>query len=748
MDIRGIIFGTLMAACTAGAFPAHAALVPPNFFDQVPEVGAGQAGVEADHLEYNQFTDVITASGNVTVTYAGYFARGDRLVFNQSTRDLELVGNVYIVDPGGIEYSADSISVTGGLKRAMLNSMVMETPDGTRITAARTDKQAGGVTVMDDVAYTPCGACVDEHGHRIGWRVRTQRITYNSEAGYVDIEQPILEVLGVPIAWFPWLRLPDPADLRPTGFQFPSYQYNDDIGIKLNVPYYQALNRDMNFLLTPSLIQKQGVLLGARFNHNVGDWGAYNVRGHWIHQFDPASFAGEVGNLDERWSIQTSGRFTPTENWTTGWSYMRFSDRDFVGTYMIGHSATNQVYANYLDDKTYFDIRAQEFLELGNVTQAKQDKQGVNLPVSEFAHTEDLGEAGQVTVSAELRNVQRAADHTRTANGLTYAHGYKGNKVHGTAEASWQKQWIAPGGIAFEPTIGLRFDAASYDGASALNPTASTLYTATPFAALDVRYPWQASGNGVTHVVEPIAQVVYHGNSTSTVGITNDDAQSFIFDDTQVFSYNRFSGSDRQETGLRANVGGHYMVDFENGTYIDFAAGQSFHLAGTNAFAQPDQTHIDKRTAFAGGKSEFVAGVNGRLAPWIDFGAKAAFDPTNGQLTRTSARAGFSHEGWSVNADYAYVAPNAAIGATKAQQDIGGSISIPVWEYWTANAFTEYDLTASQFMDYGAGLTYDDGYVVAGANVSSSGPLSFDPGAWSYKLSFKLKTADGSAFGL
>ena len=65
-----------------------------------------------------------------------------------------------------------------------------------------------------------------------------------------------------------------------------------------------------------------------------------------------------------------------------------------------------------------------------------------------------------------------------------------------------------------------------------------------------------------SHLFEPIAQLVYRGSSTTVPGITNDNAQSFVFDDTNLFSYNRFSGTDRQETGLRANIGGRYHGQF------------------------------------------------------------------------------------------------------------------------------------------------------------------------------------------
>ena len=146
---------------------------------------------------------------------------------------------------------------------------------------------------------------------------------------------------------------------------------------------------------------------------------------------------------------------------------------------------------------------------------------------------------------------------------MPYIFAYRETKYHGTAEASWQKQFITPGGFTVTPFAGIRVDGADYNGGSALLPGEVSLLTATPIAALDVRWPLIAFNNGNSHLFEPIAQIVYRGSTETLPGITNDNAQSFVLDDTNIFSYNRFSGTDRQETGLRANVGGRYQGNFD-----------------------------------------------------------------------------------------------------------------------------------------------------------------------------------------
>src|SRR5690606_18851599 len=146
-----------------------------------------------------------------------------------------------------------------------------------------------------------------------------------------------------------------------------------------------------------------------------------------------------------------------------------------------------------------------------------------------------------------------------------YEFAYEEHKVHAAVEASWQNQYVLPGGLLATPYLGLRGDAAWYDGSSVLKPGEVSLLEATPIAAIDVRWPLIAVDGYDSHLFEPIAQLVYRGSDTTLVGITNDDAQSFVFDDTNLFSYNRFSGSDRQEMGLRVNIGGRYLANFGDG---------------------------------------------------------------------------------------------------------------------------------------------------------------------------------------
>ncbi len=741
----GVVFAG-MALSAATGLPAHAAsLLPANFFDRIPETQSGQAGVEADELNFNSSTGIITAAGNVGLSYVGYYATSDRMIFNQRTRELVLEGNVQIVDPEGVEYTADTVTVNNGFKDAVLNAMVMTTPDGAMVTGSQTRKVRGEVTTIDDGTYAPCGTCIDEKGRRIGWRVRTEKIVQNSKDRYTDLNQPVLEILGFPIAWLPWIRLPDLTQEDGSGFRTPSTAYSEKIGVKASLPYYNSIGNGMGLLLTPSLISEQGLLVGTEFSHSINGFGSYSIAAHGIYQLDPGAFNPGFGDTDFRGAIQTSGTFTPAPRWEAGWSYTAFTDPAFLTDYLIDTSnpAVNEAYVSYLSPQTFGDARVQEFKLLGEVSQAAQDQQAALLPKLRIDHVEDLGSAGTVHASGDFIGVARAADKV-SSNAIAYRLGTEEQKTHGTGEVDWSKQFVF-GPTVITPMAGLRLDYASYDGASALQPGAQTLFSAAPIAAVDVRVPFAAYDGVSSYLIEPVAQVYYRGGDTAP-GITNDNAQSFTFDEANLFSYNKFSGTDRQETGLRANLGVHYLANFADGSYIDAVAGQSYHLAGPNGLGTGDAVNAGVGAGISGNTSDIVAGVRAGMGP-VTISARARYDVAANEIAAAATRASYSKDGWSATVDYSYMAPDPARGYTKVQQDVGGSIGVPIADYWRATAGAGWDITAGNMINYSAGLVYDDGYFEAGINATSSGPLIYDPDTFTYKLTFKLKGPDGSAFG-
>lgn len=745
---RRLAVASALIALTLGSGAYGQGLVPPDFFN-APVDPAAPAAVEANTLTFDSGTNVITATGDVVLSQGGYTVTGQNLVYDRSRNALKFVGGVTVRDPSGNLAEMTDLDVTGGMKQAFVNALTITTYDGARITADSVDYDAALRTLLEKATYAPCGDCIDVAGRRVGWSVNTSRITYNAEDGSLYLEQPTLSVLGMPVAWLPYLWLPDTSDSALANVRTPSYSYSEQTGHTLEVPYTAYSSRWTDIILTPTFMTRQGFLLGAEWVQRF-DAGSFQIKASGLYQFDKSAFTFTEAQRDWRGAVQTSGEFTPIEDWKVGWSYVAFTDAAYLPDYRLttAKSSVNQVYATHVTADTYIDARVQQFNQLGNVTAASQAQQGANLPVVRFEHIEDLGPGnGRIEVSARLLGVRREIDATSTVNGVPYIWGYAGNKQHLSLQAGWQTQWIGGGGFVATPYLGGRADVAYYDGASPLLPSATTLWSATPIAAMDVRFPLAAGDGSTTHLVEPIAQLAYRGSDTTTVGITNDDAQSFVFDDTNLFSYNRFSGSDRQETGLRATVGGRYQANFADGGYVELIAGQSFHLAGANAFATPGQANTAVGAGMSATASYAVLGAYGSFTPGVKFGGKLQVDSAKMQVARAGLGASYTQGGFNASLGYTYLAANTGQGMLSPQHEIGAEVTVPVAEYWSIRGNTYWDIAANSWLQVGGGVVYDDGYVVIGANATRTGPTHTSPNETRLTATFRLRAPAGFDVG-
>jgi LPS-assembly protein len=735
--------------------PAFAQFLPVDFLADLPEPGSA-AQVEADLLGYDQGADVISAEGRVEMHYAGYTVQCDDLRYEQQSGALVCVGHVEIRDKSGTVYRADRFEVTKGMKSAVLRALTLTTSSGAIISAkdVRFSKELG--TILEEATYSPCGLCIDAKGHRIGWQVLAVRMVQDEKTKTVSFDQPRLELLGIPMAWLPFLQVPDPSDPRQTGLQLPTIDHAEEIGVRVTAPFFIGLGRDTDVLLSPALMSRQGLLMGAKWRQRF-DTGSFTLRGWGVKQADPGAFAGKLGDRDLRWAWRSTGEFRLGNDWSAGWGYTGFSDHAFLGDYALdANDATiNNIHATELSRDSMADIRLEDYQRLGEVSDSAQQAEADVLPNARGSTEIDLGENGRFRLSGVLQNVKRGALESALIGGVPYVLGYEGDKLHGTAEATWQKQMILPGGVVATPMAGLRLDGTQYDqgkgtdaGLGAGEPDSATLFAATPLAAIDIRWPLMMKGPDLSSILfEPIGQLVYRGTDVSAPGVTNDNAHSFVLDDTNLFSTNRFSGTDRQDTGLRANVGFRAYTTLGAAGWLEATAGQSFQLAGTDSVATADPMQIDKRSDVIDGASPIILAVRGSPGFGLTLAGKTAMRTgDDAGIGRTTLGASYDADGYSLGANYVYLPKSLLSGVIEDSTVLTVNAASPLpLDYWRLSGSVSWDLVKGDWLLTTADLSYDDGFVVFSGFASATGPANSNPDKIVLGAKIKLKGPDGDA---
>jgi LPS-assembly protein len=753
--LLGGIACLVLAGLMAGSGTAHAqGLVPDNFFSE-PVDPAAPTQIEAEELVFDTVADVITARGDVVLRVGSYTVTGEQLVYRRESGEMDVVGNATVTDAAGNVTRSPTMALTGNMRRAVLNAMTITAYDGSQITADSAEFDDAVATILTNAQYAPCGDCIDSEGRRIGWSISAARIVQNRADGDITLEQPVLSLVGVPVAWLPYLWLPNFSDEGLNNLPRPTIGYTEEIGLKVEVAVTAYSTRWTDIILTPTLVTRQGFLMGAEWVQRF-DNGSMQIKASGLYQFDPNAFDFSDAQRDWRGAVQTQGEFVPVEDWTVGFAYAAFSDSAYFEDYLLDvrRADVNEVYATHLTQDTFIDARVQQFNELGDDEDNAQDQQGIALPNLRVERSFDLAPgAGRVDVEARMLNVYRAEDASSDVNGVRYDYGYAGTRVHGMAQTSWQNQLIANGAV-LTPFAGVRLDAATYDRSSAevidtaaQAPDNDVLLGLTPIAALDVRYPLAARSPGITHLVEPIAQIVYRGASSIQPGITNEDSQSVIFDDTNLFSYNRFTGADRQETGLRLNAGGRYLASFDDGNYFELVGGQSFQVAGTNAFEEANRQRVGLASGLDADASYAVLGAYGMLADTIRGGGKVQVDNEDWSIASASLNLGYVQDRWSAGFVYLYNEATPETGQVEDQHEVGAEVTVPVSDYWSVSSNVYWDLANGEFLQAGGGVTYDDGFLSAGASAVRTGPTHRSPDDTRFLASFRLSAPAGFDLG-
>ncbi len=117
-----------------------------------------------------------------------------------------------------------------------------------------------------------------------------------------------------------------------------------------------------------------------------------------------------------------------------------------------------------------------------------------------------------------------------------------------SAQADWRRTFVTDNGQMITPFFQLRGDVASLQvdnqpGVSNYIATGdSELARAMPAVGVEYRYPFVDVQPWGTQTVEPIAQVILRPNETDIGKFPNEDAQSLVFNDTNLFSIDKYSG--------------------------------------------------------------------------------------------------------------------------------------------------------------------------------------------------------------
>jgi LPS-assembly protein len=734
--------------------------------------GSDRLLVDARELVYDNDRNTVSAVGDVQLNYQGRTLQADRVTYDRKSGRVYAEGNARLTDASGAVVTGSRFELTEDFRNGFIDSLrVAQTTveEGTAVTsrfsAPRAERVNGDTTVFERGTYTACEPCAKNPERPPLWQVKAARIIHNDTERTVYFEDASLEFLGVPIARVPYFWTPDPTVQRKSGLLAPRYVASNTLGVGVSVPLFWAIAPNYDLTITPTFLTRQGVLGEAEWRHRLID-GSYNVRAAGILQQDSGAFLPSPrgpGDRDARGSLESKGLFYINERWKWGWDVTLLSDKWFPSNYNLTEQSLSSLYFKdsvstlFLQgkgDRSWFDLRSYYFQGLSSYDFQKH--QPVVHPVLDYNRRFDgpamLG--GEIGVDLNITSLTRqTAQYEEIPRQVTklmglydtcavfdrstcIVRGISGTTSRASAEVSWRRRYIDPVGQAWTPFAYARADGfwvdADFAGsqnqhlANFLPGEQETAGRLMPAVGLDYRYPLLArTGGTMTHVVEPIAQVIVRPNETRAGRLPNEDAQSLIFDDTSLFDWDKFSGYDRVEGGVRANLGAQYTMTAANGFYANALFGQSIQLAGLNSFERGDIANVGRDSGLESTASDYVGRFQVSPNRNLSFVARGRFDQQSFAAKRIEAGISGTFSPWlpvSASLLYANYAAQPELGYQARREGLAATAQVNLNANWYLSGSVLVDLDRfliNRSLDPAPGTKYGskDGFSVSAMSL-------------------------------
>ena len=162
---------------------------------------------------------------------------------------------------------------------------------------------------------------------REDWFLRAEKIDIDTAKKVGVAHDARLDFMGVPILYSPWLEFPLSND-RKSGFLTPTFGSSGERGIDFALPYYFNLAPNYDATVTPRIMTKRGVQVGAEFRYLFSDVSMPNQGQAYVE-------------------VLPDDRQTDTTRWLYSWRH-----NQQITPWLAGYFNLNKV----SDDKYFADL--------------------------------------------------------------------------------------------------------------------------------------------------------------------------------------------------------------------------------------------------------------------------------------------------------------------------------------------------------------------------------------------------------
>lgn len=623
----------------------------------------------------------LIAAGGVVVWYQGARLVASRMIVDGASGALTIEGPVHLSRPGAADPEdeavliADSAQLDRKLQDGIIRSARMIIARELQLAADEVTRTGGGRTTrLNNVVASSCRVCASDPTPL--WEIRARNITHDAETRMLTLERPQLRAAGVPIGMLPFtITAPDPTVERASGFLRPEFRTTSGLGFGMKLPYFVTLGDHADVTLTPYLSASRTRTLELRY------------RQAWrngVTEWNGAISRDDIDEGDTRGYIFGNALIDLPRGYRLGVQVQAASDRGYLLDYDI--TDADRLWSGVTLERV---TRERLFYgRVGNYHSLRDDEDNDTSPAQvadalwQRRFTPRLI-GGEGLMEWSVHAHRRPSDEDEIGRDV----------ARGSLGLDWRRSEILPGGVVGAAIAGL--DADLYRVAQD-DDYDDLVGRIDPLVGVELRWPLMASSGLATHMVEPVAQLLWSPEGDDD-DIPNEDSRLIEFDEGNLFSENRFPGWDARETGLRANLGVSW-------TRID-PAGWSLGLTGGRVLRSRQSEVFAPGSPLAGRRSDWLLATHYDSGAGLAIANRALFDDSF-DVSRNELRIGWLRPDLQLSAGHLWIDSDRYEGRDSDTSELTANIGWQIAEGWWGDFDTRYDFEEERTQKASLDLTY------------------------------------------
>jgi len=492
-------------------------------------VTKGYRKLTADQATYSGKEGTITIDGELTIREPDLLLIADHGVINQQTDSLIINDATYVIHSANVRGGGDTL------------------------------EKAESIIQIDGGEFTQCAPGNND------WILKGSKIVINTESSHGIATNVRLEVKGIPVFYWPYLRFPIGSQ-RQSGFLYPVIEASGN-ALNLSVPYYFNLAPNYDATLTPHFLQNHGTLyelngrhLNRHFNTDITLAHLSNDKGRLSESEESlvnsgASTEAEINPFrgSDRWLVSIDQTGGTGQRWFSTIDYNEVSDNDYLEDFEASSLNRNS------------DISLKQQIQVGyqfkhwRLTVDNQQFQTLDDSITQpFKQLPQITFDGAYTVNdwnINLNNEWTRFDHSSADDpGSTTL---VGDRTLLKYSVELDKEYDAG---FFRPRLQTRYLGYQLNENILSNNANNTPSLIAPQAIIDSGLILERNGNGYLQTFEPrlfyfFSPTRNQSDITGTGADINFDTGDLTFSYNQLFNDTRFSGGDRLDDANQLSIG-------------------------------------------------------------------------------------------------------------------------------------------------------------------------------------------------